>query len=335
MQDCGIGESDGDAGDQYTGLDRFGRIVDQRWLSTSGPNIGQSVDRYGYTHDRSSNRTSRLNLVDTALNELYSYDGLNRLTSSERGLMDARIVGSYIYHKDSSFDINQGVQAALDTGKSLAREEVGSVTLSYNNLINTSRGLNGLVFDVENLATTNLSTDDFEFQMSPQGVYNQQNNPPASWAAAPAPSQIEVMAASGGNPARIILRWNDNAIKDRWLRVTLKSTEDTGLFKDEVFYAGHLLGETTNTTTGTYNVSFADIGLIHAARGQTVGIESTLDIDKNGTISLADITAMRDNVGIQQENITTAANPLADITRSQSWNLDALGNFQSLTNNDG
>jgi hypothetical protein len=26
------GESNGDAGDQYTGLDRFGRVVDQRWI---------------------------------------------------------------------------------------------------------------------------------------------------------------------------------------------------------------------------------------------------------------------------------------------------------------
>jgi hypothetical protein len=30
------GESNGDAGDQYTGLDRFGRVVDQRWVDGSG-----------------------------------------------------------------------------------------------------------------------------------------------------------------------------------------------------------------------------------------------------------------------------------------------------------
>lgn len=28
------GESIGDAGDQYTGPDRFGRVVDQRWIKT-------------------------------------------------------------------------------------------------------------------------------------------------------------------------------------------------------------------------------------------------------------------------------------------------------------
>jgi len=33
----------GDAGDQYTGLDRFGRIVDQRWIRASD---SATLDRY-------------------------------------------------------------------------------------------------------------------------------------------------------------------------------------------------------------------------------------------------------------------------------------------------
>ena len=41
----------GDAGDRYTGLDRFGRVVDQRW--TQGTTATSPVlDRYGYTYDR-------------------------------------------------------------------------------------------------------------------------------------------------------------------------------------------------------------------------------------------------------------------------------------------
>src|SRR5207245_6572871 len=39
------GESNGDAGDQYTGLDRFGRVVDQRWLTESA---GTATDRLQY-----------------------------------------------------------------------------------------------------------------------------------------------------------------------------------------------------------------------------------------------------------------------------------------------
>jgi hypothetical protein len=38
-------EAVGDAGDQYTGLDRFGRVVDQRWVAAGRPkNDGQKLD---------------------------------------------------------------------------------------------------------------------------------------------------------------------------------------------------------------------------------------------------------------------------------------------------
>jgi hypothetical protein len=43
------GEPDGDAGHPYTGVDRFGRIVDQRWVSGSNTD----VERYDYGFDPS------------------------------------------------------------------------------------------------------------------------------------------------------------------------------------------------------------------------------------------------------------------------------------------
>jgi hypothetical protein len=43
------GELDGDAGHPYTGVDRFGRVVDQRWVSGSNTN----VERYDYGVDPS------------------------------------------------------------------------------------------------------------------------------------------------------------------------------------------------------------------------------------------------------------------------------------------
>jgi hypothetical protein len=61
------GESTGDTGDQYTGLDRFGRVVDQRWRSSSGT----SVDRYQYGYDRNSNRTFRDNVVNVDVVEVH------------------------------------------------------------------------------------------------------------------------------------------------------------------------------------------------------------------------------------------------------------------------
>ena len=42
-------EGNGDAGDQYTGLDRFGRVMDQRWLNGSGSSVGRSTSATPFT----------------------------------------------------------------------------------------------------------------------------------------------------------------------------------------------------------------------------------------------------------------------------------------------
>ena len=87
------GEANGDAGDQYTGLDRVGRVVDQRWLVTSN---STHTDRFQYGYDRNSNALYRNNLVNTAFGELYhasgagnGYDNLNQLSGFLRGVLTA------------------------------------------------------------------------------------------------------------------------------------------------------------------------------------------------------------------------------------------------------
>src|SRR5437016_8225148 len=47
-----VGELNGDAGDQYTGLDRFGRVVNQRWIVTA---TGLATDWFNYGYDRDGN----------------------------------------------------------------------------------------------------------------------------------------------------------------------------------------------------------------------------------------------------------------------------------------
>src|SRR5258707_11163684 len=85
------GESNGDAGDQYIGLDRFGRVVDVRWIVTSS---GTATDRFQYGYDRDNNPLYRDNIVNSAFGELYhangptnGYDQLNQLTDFRRGTL--------------------------------------------------------------------------------------------------------------------------------------------------------------------------------------------------------------------------------------------------------
>ena len=45
------GEPVGDGGDQYTGFDRFGRVVDNRWMNSSNVDIGAFGGSWGCVPD--------------------------------------------------------------------------------------------------------------------------------------------------------------------------------------------------------------------------------------------------------------------------------------------
>jgi len=218
-------------------------------------------------------------------------------------ITNSTIQQSYVYHAGSSF-ASGGFEPALDTAKSLAKAGPAPVELTYSNLINSSRGMNGLVFDVQGLPVTSLSASDFEFRMSPQGAFVEGDHPPAAWQLAPAPSSITVVS---GALDRVVIQWPDNAIANRWLQVTVKANASTGLVAPETYYVGHLLGETTGPVSGVYTVAFADITPIRGAVGQSVGAGSIHDVDKNGTVAFADVSAMRGNIGAQLTNITIPA----------------------------
>ncbi len=78
----GSSSSIGSGGDQYVGLDQFGRVINQNWISAQS---GQSVDGYTYSYDSNSNVTAKNNTLDSAYNETYTFDSLNRLTDVSRG----------------------------------------------------------------------------------------------------------------------------------------------------------------------------------------------------------------------------------------------------------
>jgi len=80
-------------GDQYTGLDQFGQVIDQNWVNTS---TGVSVDRFQYGYDADGNVLYDNNLIDQWLGEMFhadstasgdnatAYDPLNRLVTFEQ-----------------------------------------------------------------------------------------------------------------------------------------------------------------------------------------------------------------------------------------------------------
>jgi RHS repeat-associated protein len=116
------GEANGDGGDQYTGLDRFNRIDDIRWINNSNADI----NRYKYGFDRAGNRLWRQNVIVSGLDEQYVYDGLYQVSQRLVGTLAAgSIIGvpseeenftydpsgnwpGYVVRNNGSVTLNQG-----------------------------------------------------------------------------------------------------------------------------------------------------------------------------------------------------------------------------------
>ena len=90
IQQTGDTHANTDGGDKYTGLDRFGRVIDQNWYKPVG---GTSTDRFQYGYDADGNVLYRDNLVNSAFGELYTYDGLNQVASFQRGTLNTAKTG--------------------------------------------------------------------------------------------------------------------------------------------------------------------------------------------------------------------------------------------------
>jgi RHS repeat-associated protein len=75
-----------DGGDQYTGLDRFGRVIDQNWVNTT---TGQATDRFQMGYNQDGDVLYRQNLVDAVMSELDQYDNLHQLINFQRGTLNS------------------------------------------------------------------------------------------------------------------------------------------------------------------------------------------------------------------------------------------------------
>ncbi|MDD4890782.1 MAG: hypothetical protein PHU85_12735, partial [Phycisphaerae bacterium] len=131
------------------GLDRLGRVVDQKWTVA-----GNAADEFRYGYDAAGNRQFRENTAGRSagqtLDEWYTYDGLGRLTHSSRGSLGggagfpdyAGIVapagGSQSWSLDQlgnwgSFGNDTSGNGAIEAGETQAREanaanEITSIT---------------------------------------------------------------------------------------------------------------------------------------------------------------------------------------------------------------
>jgi RHS repeat-associated protein len=148
------GESNGDAGDQYTGLDRFGRVVDQRWINMTS---ATATDRFQYGYDRDSNVLYAANLVNSSFSELYhanassnGYDNLNQLVAFARGTLNSSndTISSPSASETWSMDAAGNFTSEAGTSESNNKQNeittFGSATLAYDGNGNLTTDQNGM-----------------------------------------------------------------------------------------------------------------------------------------------------------------------------------------------
>jgi hypothetical protein len=211
------------------------------------------------------------------------------------------LLGSHALHTGFSGNA-ENPWNALDTTVQTILRGAQPTAVQNSNLITSSRGINGMVLDFENLE--NLAEIEFEFDWSPQGAFDPLVHPVTGWNSAPAPTAVDLFPDEGaGGSARVRIQWPDFSIVNRYLKVKILHA---GEVISEV-YLGHLCGKTVETSSDFFTVSFADISPIRNSVGQSVDAGSILDVNKDGIVAFADIAAMRSSVGTQLSRITIPA----------------------------
>jgi RHS repeat-associated protein len=132
-----------DGGDQYTGLDRCGRILQLEWLNTA---TNQTTDNTTYTYDRDGNVLTRSQ--EFFATEQYGYDGLNQSTSYSRGShtqswgLDA--VGNW-----TSFTNDGTNQTRSFNNQNQLTAISGATTPTYDNNGNTTKDETGKTYTMD------------------------------------------------------------------------------------------------------------------------------------------------------------------------------------------
>jgi RHS repeat-associated protein len=105
----------------FAALDPFGEILNQIWSSygsASGGSLSSPItlDGYTYGYNAVSDRTSRENLVDAALSEVYGNNSLHELTSMSRGTLSGGAITTPSYTQSWTLDSLGNFSALDDNG---------------------------------------------------------------------------------------------------------------------------------------------------------------------------------------------------------------------------
>ncbi len=210
----------------------------------------------------------------------------------------AVVVGEYLFYNNSAFDGRNPAANADDDG-AIAPDKFalrpGDPQAAFANYTSYSRGINGLMIDIQALlGTPTLATVTNFFQFRVGNTLDT-----AAWGAAPTPAAVAVRPAPGQpGVTRVSIVWPDGAIANCWLEVTVLANMDTGLAAPDRFYFGNLAGETgAAPTPALVTVEDEDAAWTADSGFKSVAITNPYDFNRDRRVTLADVLIARQNDG--------------------------------------
>ena len=200
------------------------------------------------------------------------------------------VAGRHVFYNNSVFDGNSAAADANDDGAiDPAKSPLpAGGTPGPANVTSYTKGVNGLLIDVANLAPdgpANLGLNDVSVRTTSPAA-------PNTFSAGPAPASVTVRPGAGaGGSDRVTVIWADGAITNRWVEVTLLANADTDLAAPDVLRIGNLVGD----ADGSRTVNLGDFGALRQAFGQGATPDARADFNRDGTVNLADFGTLRSN----------------------------------------
>jgi hypothetical protein len=222
---------------------------------------------------------------------------LDKLDDPSLGLVSwvlaGEVTGEHVFYKGSALEIAGGIGAAMANKSALTAGNKAQ----FSNYTSYDRGLNGILVDFSG-TVSGLSKSDFVFKVG-------NDNSPGAWKLVTAVPTITPLTPAGGT-TQVEIVFEDGAIKNTWLEVTVLAGAHTDLLAPVTFYFGNAVGESGNSAVSArVNV----IDELAARRGLTLTAEVThpLDFNRDGKVSAED-------EDIARRNVTWAGNELRLIT---------------------
>ncbi|MFW6155433.1 MAG: dockerin type I domain-containing protein [Planctomycetota bacterium] len=159
----------------------------------------------------------------------------------------------------------------------------------YANITNKMSGLGGIAVDIVGLGGP-LDHSDFIFRAG-------NSMSPSLWEPVSEAPTVSVLASGGAAGSdRVAVAFGTDVVRDRWLEITVRANEATGLSSPDVFYFGNLAGDVTGDLFVTPIDVLTVVNFLNANGAQFVGVDSPLDVTGDGHVSPLDSLLINDEL---------------------------------------